>query len=400
MNADAYTPTPADATARPVQWADTDIKTQVFGQHTETASAPPSDIGEAVGRHTRELFVSCDATQALQMQLDLTGLRFMVIGDLGGGLARRCLIDVARASGWPVQRLLIRRQGFGDTLASLLFLDSPTQDGRKVRVFCADAETDPETRQTLSQLLLARAELVALLVPELDPVLQAQAIDTLSAEVQMGEATRHNRHLIFLPTKTSPEMVGHIARFRMQTGIQARMAPAVKRADQVWVYLGSTWNQLQESVPADMALRLQTLALMPPAGPAPNRVESKVVPSQALLAQRCVHHLMRQAGVQRVCLFDLQTLSIHAHTGTDDEAQAMARQGRTLLSAMGRAGEEMALGHALAEASFTLMAHRVVLRGVAVLPGCVMSVVMARSAPALGPLPSRAALESPGADPS
>jgi len=395
MNSDARPPAPAAA-----QWANTDIATRLFSRPGQPQDTPPADIGEVVGRDTRELFVSCDAAQALRMQLDLTGLRYMAIGDLGGGLAKRCLTDIGRASGWPVQRLLVRRQGYGDTLASLSFIDSPTQNGRHVRVFCIDAETDPDTRQALMHLLLSRAELIAMMVPELTPALQSQAIDTLCAELTSGEAARHNRHLIFMPARTSPEMVSHIARFRLQTGIQARMAPAVKRADQVWVYLGSTWNQLQEGVPAEQALRLQTLALMPPAGPAPNRVETKVLPSAALLATRCVHHLMRQPGVQRACLFNLQTLAIHAHTGSDDEAQAMARQGRTLLAAMGRAGEEMALGHALAEATFTLMAHRVVLRGVAVLPGCVMSVVMARNAPVLGPLPSRQVLEAAGTDPS
>lgn len=390
-------------------WADTDIKTQVWGGGPPKPDlvSTPSDIGEAVGQHTRELFVSCDATQAIRMQLDLTGLRYMVIGDLGGGLARRCLMDTARASGWPVQKLLVRRQGFGDTLATVLFLDSPTQDGRHVRVFCADVDADDANRASLFHLLLARAELVALLVPDQAAALQAQAIEALRDEVSRTRTPWLNRQLIFMPTKTSPDLIGHITGFREGTGIQARMAPAVKRADQVWVYLGSTWNQMQEAALPDQALRLKTLALVAPAPPKVEPVarplstsvmgdlsplpEPSVAEAEPV-ARRCVQHLMRQMGVHRVCVFDLRTLAIEGHTGTLDEAQAMARQGRTLLSAMGRAGEEMALGHAISEAQFTLLQHRVVLRGLAAMPGCVMHVIMDRSAPPLGPMPTKAQL--------
>jgi hypothetical protein len=390
---------PASGLAGPaspgVPWADTDIKTQFS---TGAAGRPVEalrDIGSAVGKNTRELFVSCDAAQAMQMQLELTGLRYIAIGDLGGSLARRCLNDISRASGWPVQRLLIRRQGYGDTLASLLFIDAPAQNGRHVRVFCTEADTDADSRLALKHLLVARAELVALFVPDLAPQALTQSVDTLCAEVAAnGGGQSPNRHLIFMPVKTSPEMVGHIARFRMQTGIQARLAPAVRRADQAWVYLGSTWNQLQEGVPLERLLRLQTLALVAPRAPVPepDRAPAEAMPSSAVMAQRCVRYLMRQPGVQRVCLFDLQSLAIHAHSATGQEALVMAKQGRAMLSALGRGGDEMALGHALSEASFTLMAHRVVLRGAAVVAGAVVHVIMDRNALPLGPLPSQAVL--------
>lgn len=374
-------------------WADTNVATQVYDA---TLRAPATtDIGEPVGRHTRELFVSCEPAEALRMQLGQKGLRYMVIADPGGGQAQRGLRDIARASGWPLQRLVVRRQGFGDTLATLHFLDSPTQDGGRVRVFCADAEADAFSREALARVLMGRAELVAMLVPgELTPEQQAQAVNALSAEVRAGRSDWLCRAIIFMPEQTSPDLVRHITGFRADTGIPARMAPAVRRADQLWVYLGSTWNQMQDKVPSAQRLTLRTLALVAPPAPPAARAESVVVNDTGLLAQRCVHHLMRQPGVQRVCLFNLQSQAVVAHSGSAEEGRVMAAQGRALLQATGRAGETLKLGHALVEATFTLAEHRVQLSGLALLPGCVMHVILARGAPPLKPLPSRAQLEA------
>lgn len=390
MSTDSHEPAPARF------WADTNVVTELAEPVSARGRTVPADIGEPVGRHVRELFVSCDPAQALRMQLEQSSLRYMAIADLGGGRARRGLLDISRASGWPVQRLVVRRQGYGDTLATLFFLDSPTQDGGAVRVFCADVDAgaDEATRIQLGLMLMARAELVALLVPDQSASLRAQATDTLRNEIHRQRTGWLCRNLIFMPARTSPDFVNEITRFRAETGIPARMAPAVRRADQLWIYLGSTWNQMQDRMAAGQRLILRTLALVAPPPAAAERPDSLVVNDTELLAQRCVHHLLRQPGVQRVCLFNLQSQVVVAHSGTPEEAQAMAAQGRALLQAMGRAGEVMALGHALVEASFTLTEHRVQLRGMALLPGCVMHVILTRNAPALGPLPGRAQLET------
>lgn len=390
MSTDSHEPAPARF------WADTNVVTELAEPVSARGRTVPADIGEPVGRHVRELFVSCDPAQALRMQLEQSSLRYMAIADLGGGRARRGLLDISRASGWPVQRLVVRRQGYGDTLATLFFLDSPTQDGGAVRVFCADVDAgaDEATRIQLGLMLMARAELVALLVPDQSASLRAQATDTLRNEIHRQRTGWLCRNLIFMPARTSPDFVNEITRFRAETGIPARMAPAVRRADQLWIYLGSTWNQMQDRMAAGQRLILRTLALVTPPPAAAERPDSLVVNDTELLAQRCVHHLLRQPGVQRVCLFNLQSQVVVAHSGTPEEAQAMAAQGRALLQAMGRAGEVMALGHALVEASFTLTEHRVQLRGMALLPGCVMHVILTRNAPALGPLPGRAQLET------
>lgn len=374
-------------------WADTNVVTQV---HDAAPRAPAAiDIGEPVGRHTRELFVSCEPAEALRMQLGQTGLRYMVIADVGGGRARRGLLDIARASGWPLQRLVVRRQGFGDTLATLHFLDSPTQEGGRVRVFCADADADEVSRQALAQALMGRAELVAMLVPEgLTLAQQADAVSALATQVRSGRGDWLCRAIIFMPGQTSPDLVKYITRFRADTGIPARMAPAVRRADQLWVYLGSTWNQMQDKEPPAQRLTLRTLALVAADTPSTRRAESIVVNDTGLLAQRLVHHLMRQPGVQRVCLFNLQSQAVVAHSGSAEEGRVMAAQGRALLQVTGRAGETLKLGHALVEATFTLAEHRVQLSGMALLPGCVMQVILARGAPPLKPLPSRAQLEA------
>jgi len=304
MSSDPHEPAPARF------WADTNVATELFEPASARGPVRTADIGEPVGRHVRELFVSCDPAQALRMQLEQSGLRYMAIADLGGGRARRGLLDISRASGWPVQRLVVRRQGYGDTLATLYFLDSPTQDGGSVRVFCADVDagTDEVARVQLGLMLMARAELVALLVPDQSASLRTQATETLRQEIRRQRTGWLCRNLIFMPAKTSPEFVNEITRFRAETGIPARMAPAVRRADQLWIYLGSTWNQMQDRMVAGQRLIVRTLALVasPAAGGAELRVESIVVSDTGLLAQRQHHHLLRQRGHVLVVVRDQQ----------------------------------------------------------------------------------------------
>ena len=54
----------------------------------------------------------------------------MVLHDLHGGAGRRMLMDLAARLRVPVQRLVIRRQGFGTELACLYFIEMRASNGR------------------------------------------------------------------------------------------------------------------------------------------------------------------------------------------------------------------------------------------------------------------------------
>ena len=77
------------------------------------------DIGRKVGPDQYELFVSCDPAEAIQLQLEHLHPEFIAVHDVGTTSSRRLLAGLAATSGRPVQKLMIRRQGYGVALASL-----------------------------------------------------------------------------------------------------------------------------------------------------------------------------------------------------------------------------------------------------------------------------------------
>ena len=146
----------------------------------------PADIGRAVGNHTRELFVSCEPAEALQQQLEFLRPSYIVLHDIASRGARRMLHAVAAAAGQPVERLHVRRQSYGTTLAGIDHVDCPGSQGRRVRLYSTDIDADSPTRAALTRVLLSRATLAVVLVGDLPPH-------------ALGDALQPLRELLFHP---------------------------------------------------------------------------------------------------------------------------------------------------------------------------------------------------------
>ena len=146
---------PAEAAPdTPEAWQATRAQTALATQFMRDPDAYLSDekkeIGRQVGANERELFVSCAPPEALQQQFDHVNPEFIVVHDVGTTSSRRLLTGIAAASNRAVQKLFIRRQGYGTALATLEFVEIPTSDGSKLMMFSTEADADTSSRQGLS----------------------------------------------------------------------------------------------------------------------------------------------------------------------------------------------------------------------------------------------------------
>src|SRR5438132_12033875 len=105
----------ADPKGAPEAWQATRAQTQLVRDEAAYLEAEQKDIGRPVGDNLRELFVSCDAGPAMQQQFDHLRPEFIAIHDVATHSSRKLIAGIAAASKGAVQRLVIRRQGYGTT---------------------------------------------------------------------------------------------------------------------------------------------------------------------------------------------------------------------------------------------------------------------------------------------
>ena len=144
--------------------AQTALATQFMRDPDAYLSDEKKEIGRQVGANERELFVSCAPPEALQQQFDHVNPEYIAVHDIGTTSSRRLLTGIAAASNRAVQKLFIRRQGYGTALATLEFVELPTSDGSKLLMFSTEADADTASRQGLARTLLANSRLGVVMV--------------------------------------------------------------------------------------------------------------------------------------------------------------------------------------------------------------------------------------------
>jgi hypothetical protein len=107
--------------------------TQIVGDKDVYLGNAPSDIGRRIADDQLELFVVCHPAEAMLQQFSQTAPDFIAIHDVGTASSARLLAAVAAASSRKVQKLVIRRQGYGVALATIQFVEFPLQPGRNLR---------------------------------------------------------------------------------------------------------------------------------------------------------------------------------------------------------------------------------------------------------------------------
>jgi len=405
--------------------AQTAVVTEFASDEEDYLSSEQRDIGRQVSDDQRELFVSCDPAEAMQQQFELLGPDFIALHDVGTVSSRKLLAGVATASQQKLQKLVIRRQGYGTPLATLEFVDFPGADGSTLRLYTTQADADTAARQALARVLLSYSQLAVLMVGALPAHLLESTLKPLHEAMITGPW--HNRHMLLLPlTSTTATLATFGTDMGRGTGVNVRTTPQVTRPSDAWSFISGTWNKLREqglgarrpapspqqmtsprstpsfapSAPTPMAAApTPTMPLVTPPAVAYPTSYAAMPPPQSVAApatqmrpmpptrpsvstqadsplQRYVNQLIELTGMVSCCVFDIASGRDLVHAGARPSADTLAMHGSALLGALTAAARTMGLGHAVPEAAITLGAHHQLLRAVPNHPGLALHAVL------------------------
>lgn len=393
--------TPTSRREAPEAWqatrAQTALATQILQYDDEGQASEKHEIGRKTGADTHELFVSCAPALALQQQFEHLHPEFIAVHDIATASSRKLLIGIAAASSRQVQKLVIRRQGYGTPLATLEFVELPTPDGGSLRMYSTEAEADTAARQDLARMLLAFSRLGVMMVGELPSHAVASALQPLHDAMISGPWP--NRHLLLLPLTSASALVTQGAELARGTGVNVRTTPQVTRPADAWGFINGAWSRLRADAapaaaapapsssaaqaapavrsappPAQRPAAALPMRPMPPIQPEASRKE---LPAGSL--ERYVQHLSELAGMVSCCIFDVGTGREVLHAGSSPNATDLASHGSALIGAMTTASRTLGFGHALPEAAITLGSHHLLLRAVPRHPGLALHAVLDKS---------------------
>jgi hypothetical protein len=388
--------------------AQTALATQFLKDEEDYLNGEKSDIGRQTGANERELFVSCDPAQAMQQQFEHLHPEFIAIHDIATSSSRKLLLGIAAASGRSLQRLIIRRQGYGTPLATLEFVELATTDNRPLRLYTTEADADTAARHGLARVLLAYSRLGAVMVGELPGHAIAAALKPLHDDIVAGPWP--NRNLVLLPLASASTLVTHGMDVGRGTHVTVRTTPQVSRPADAWSFITGTWNRLREqtepggrAVPelgsfspglsAAVANAKRNSAKGMPSGdtlpfedapvqlsmrPMPDLSGAKPVAVRNLL-ERYVRQVGDLTGVISCCVFEVETGRAQVHAGASPGGTELGLRGMELLAAMTAASRNLGLGHAVPEAAITLGSHHLLLRPVPNNPGLALHAVLDKS---------------------
>jgi hypothetical protein len=368
------------APAAPEPWQATRAQTQLVRDPEDYLAAEQRDIGRPVGENQRELFVSCDAGPAMQQQFQHLRPEFIAVHDIATHASRKLLAGVAAASKRPMQKLVIRRQGYGITLATIEFVELPTAQGGVLRIYSTEADAETSSRHALARTLLAFSTLGVILVGDVPLHAMSATLKPLHDDMVAGPWP--NRQLLMLPLSAANALVTHGMELARGTGVNVRTTPQVTRPADAWNFISTTWSRLYAQLhPADSAARPAPVASpAAPAEPLPLRPMPPVTASRPAVPadplSRYVHQLSELTGMVSCCVFEVATGRAVAHAGASPGASDLAKHGSELLAAMLSTSRTLGLGHALPEAAITLGAHHLLLRAVPRHPGMALHAVL------------------------
>lgn len=388
--------------------AQTTLATQIMrAEDDEPASR--RDIGRPIGNNERELFVSCAPPEALQQQFEHINPEFIAVHDVGTTSSRKLLAGIAAASHRAVQRLFVRRQGYGTPLATLEYVELPTADGALLRMYSTEADADTVSRHGLARTLLAFSRLGVVMVGDLPAHALEAAFKPLHDDMLAGPW--HNRHLLLLPLAGAAAVSSQGIELGRNTRVEVRTTPLVTRPADAWSFINGTWARIREQSPASAPFaagtsrgsRFPKVSEEPvmSRAPAVDRASAPTMPmplemrpmpevpttkaqAQARVAasgllERYVHQLSELTGMVSVCVFELATGRDVAHAGASPGAADLAAHGTELLASITATCRNLGLGHALPDAAITLGAHHLLLRPVPKHPGLALHAVLDKS---------------------
>ncbi|MBC8056362.1 MAG: hypothetical protein H7Y61_07265, partial [Rhizobiales bacterium] len=230
--------------------AQTSLATQFLGDENDyLAPEKQTDIGRQTGTNERELFVSCAPDLAIQQQFEHLRPEFIAVHDIATASSRKLLTGIAAASGRAVQKLLIRRQGYGTALATLEFVELPTADGSAMRMYSTEADADTASRHGLARMLLAFSRLGVMMVGDLPGHAIASALKPFHEFMLAGPWP--NRQMLLLPLASGSTLVAQGMEMARGTGVNVRTTPQVTRPADAWGFINGTWSRLRDNAQPD-----------------------------------------------------------------------------------------------------------------------------------------------------
>ena len=386
--------------------AHTALATQLLPDENDYLASVKDEIGRQIGGNERELFVSCAPAEALQQQFEHLHPEFIAVHDIATASSRKLLAGIAAASGRSVQKLVIRRQGYGTALATLEFVELPTTDNHALRLYTTECDADTAARHAVAKTLLAYSRLGVVMVGELPGHAIAAALKPLHEDILAGPWP--NRNLLLLPLASASTLVTHGLDLGRGTGVAVRTTPQVARPADAWAFITGTWSRLREQAPTDGravpelgsfkqasyqpkrppvssgmpsgdtlpmedAVAPMTLSMRPMPEIASPRYASQ---PPTTLIDRYVKQLSELNGVISCCVFEMTDGEPVAHAGANPGATELASHGSALVAAMATASRGLGFGMAFPEAAITVGAHHLLLRGVPRNPGLAMHAVL------------------------
>ncbi len=352
--------------------------TQIVGDKDAYLGNAPTDIGRRIADDQLELFVVCHPAEAMLQQFAQLTPDFIAVHDVGTALSARLLVAVATASSRKMQKLVIRRQGYGVALATLQFVELPLSPGRNLRVYTTQIDADTQTRHQLAHVLLAHSRLAVVMVGELPSHALESSLQPLREA--MTASPWPNRQMLMVPLGSAASLPTQAAALAGHSGVMVRTTPQVARPADAWSYISGAWNRLNsatESAPAHMPAP----ASSPPAAlpktyeyvptqplelnPMPAVAAQSAAPQPVGGAEPWSEYVRRCApikGLVECCVFDLDTQRSLGHSGTPRMAERLAAKGTMLHAVMSDSAKVLGLGSGHPDATITLDQHHLLLR--------------------------------------
>ncbi len=364
--------------------AQTSLATQILQTEDDYLAPEKQDIGRQTNANERELFVSCAPDLALQQQFEYLHPEFIAVHDIATSSSRKLLAGIAAASGRALQKLIIRRQGYGTALATLEFVELPTPDGSLLRMYSTEADADTAARNGLARILLGFSRLGVVMVGDLPGHSIAAALKPFQDAMLGGPWP--NRQLLLLPLASGSALAAQGAELGRGSGVNVRTTPQVSRPADAWGFINGSWARLRDGTPLDRrsptspgaAARSAApppVAARPTPEPRPMRPMPTVDTAAARAAvprsllDRYVHQLSELPGMVSCCIFDVSSGLEVTHAGASPGAADLAMHGKALLAGMSASSRTLGLGHTMPEAAITLGSHHLLLRAVPGHPG-------------------------------
>lgn len=378
-----------DSDRRDAWGGHTQVATQIMEEQAPTQAL--RDLGKQVSPTLRELFVVCDPSEALRQHFELGVTPFVLLHDLGTTAARAFLQGLSERSGWRLQTLSIRRQGFGTVLASLSYLDCPLASGT-LRVYLADVQAEPREQVAVRRLLSGLAT-AHVLIGALQPPPNVAARVAAWRDDLLAAQTSGRFAVLALPQVRDPDWMMSLSALARTPRWQVEVGPASQTVAANWTLMATYWNRLAQTAAPGAVPQIDRLNLSwtPEAPPAPrvptpmpvvNGAAASAAPQAAAPAVTLAAHLgalLSQTGALRACVFALANREVWAQTAGANGAE-MAEQGHALLMSVARMGSSLAVGRSVREAHVTLGEAQVLLRATRLCSGGVLMLILPRDA--------------------